>query len=329
MKNNQYIRQAQYKKGFAKMWIILGLVIFISIGLVVVVSRGCWISGKFYFHSTCNARGVIGDPILLEQTSTADWKTYKNEKSGFEFQYPENLKLSESNGKVTLSHSIPYENRGECDMTADGKTYSTLTDFKLSFEKRTGNLTFEYTDGEYNQGGLKGSMQYTGAEGCGELIYYFPVGDSTLVVKRDAIQATSGISTVWEREKILAISGAISKEESQRIFDKILSTFKFTKSVIQSELTKETVLSLLKGDLFDSKCGGGEYKSCKIDITKVSSDWLVTVTYDGLYDDSVKAIRYKTAITYQDGKWISGNVSKTQQCWPNRGHQDFSSELCV
>ena len=64
MKNNQYIRQAQYKKGFAKMWIILGLVIILVIGFVVVL-RGCWIVGKFYFHSTCVAEPYIDDPIKL------------------------------------------------------------------------------------------------------------------------------------------------------------------------------------------------------------------------------------------------------------------------
>ncbi|MBI1974345.1 MAG: hypothetical protein HYS51_00590 [Candidatus Zambryskibacteria bacterium] len=100
-----------------------------------------------------------------------------------------------------------------------------------------------------------------------------------------------------------------------------------------NELTKEVVMQLLKDKLWNSECSServvGKYASCKIEINKVSSDWIVTITYDGLYDDSVKASRYKTAITYQDGQWLEGNVSRTQQCWPDRGHQDFSSESCI
>ena len=103
----------------------------------------------------------------------------------------------------------------------------------------------------------------------------------------------------------------------------------FLRMFPKSDPTKEIALELLKDKLFDPKCGGGEYKSCTVDIKKIDNrTYDITVTYDGLHDDSAKAVRYETTIKYEGGKWIVGNVSKTQQCWLNRGHQDFSTEFC-
>ncbi|MDP3947232.1 MAG: GerMN domain-containing protein [bacterium] len=98
------------------------------------------------------------------------------------------------------------------------------------------------------------------------------------------------------------------------------------------ELTNNIALSLLKTDLFE-ECRPervvGKYGSCTINISKEADGWVVVVTYDGLYDDSVKATRTQTTVTYQNGQWVKGSVSKTQQCWSGRGHQDFSAEACL
>lgn len=98
------------------------------------------------------------------------------------------------------------------------------------------------------------------------------------------------------------------------------------------ELTKETALSLMK-DVWVMECRSegapGEYGSCTIDISKEKDHWVVVMTYDGLFDDSVSAMRFITIVNYEDGQWVKGEVSQTQRCWPNRGHQDFSTELCI
>jgi hypothetical protein len=98
-------------------------------------------------------------------------------------------------------------------------------------------------------------------------------------------------------------------------------------------LTNEIVLSLLKGDLYGGEClhGGLEwwYDSCVVNISKENSRWIVSVTYDGLYNDSVRADRITADIIYQDEQWFRGEISRTQKCWPERGHQYFSTELCV
>jgi hypothetical protein len=56
----------------------------------------------------------------------------------------------------------------------------------------------------------------------------------------------------------------------------------------------------------------------------------VTVTLEGLLDDSVQAIRY--ALKFQkdaDGAWRLASATWAQRCAPGRGHQDFSLELCI
>ena len=95
-------------------------------------------------------------------------------------------------------------------------------------------------------------------------------------------------------------------------------------------LTQGMALSLLgreclaEGDPYN-------YTSCVVDVLEEEKEkqWLVTITYDGLFDDSVRASQITTIITYQEGQWIVGEIAQTQKCQPGRGHQYFSTELCV
>jgi hypothetical protein len=54
----------------------------------------------------------------------------------------------------------------------------------------------------------------------------------------------------------------------------------------------------------------------------------VTATLDRLLDDSVRAKRYDLVFA-RDGDGVRLTSARwTQQCWPGRGHQDFTTELC-
>ncbi|OFW75454.1 MAG: hypothetical protein A2Y55_07010 [Actinobacteria bacterium RBG_16_68_12] len=55
----------------------------------------------------------------------------------------------------------------------------------------------------------------------------------------------------------------------------------------------------------------------------------VVVTLDGLLDDSIRAERW--ALTFEpDGEtYRLTEASWAQRCQPGRGHQEFSTELCV
>lgn len=60
------------------------------------------------------------------------------------------------------------------------------------------------------------------------------------------------------------------------------------------------------------------------------TEWVVTRTTSNFFDDSVRADRWELVLNRgEDGRFrfVSGQWS--QACQPDRGHQDFSTELCV
>ncbi len=188
-------------------------------------------------------RGKVA--VTPKADATAGWKTYTNTQYGFSFKYPSKLNSTENDNVVTLNHSIPYENNGPCDMSGLDNpknnvtnVYKNLNDFNLSFEivkGKAGPLGWAegQFDGQYNLGQLKGNWAFEGIEGCGYTGYYFPLENgTTLVVKKDSIQAWQGFS--WNTDEILKIPNVINSKENEEIFNQILSTFKFTDSILQN-----------------------------------------------------------------------------------------------
>jgi hypothetical protein len=56
----------------------------------------------------------------------------------------------------------------------------------------------------------------------------------------------------------------------------------------------------------------------------------VVVIADDLRDDSVHAVRYNLRLVRQpDQTWRLTSAAWAQQCQPNRGHQDFTTGLCL
>jgi hypothetical protein len=55
----------------------------------------------------------------------------------------------------------------------------------------------------------------------------------------------------------------------------------------------------------------------------------VTVTRDGLADDSVRSVRYELVLERaDDGVWRLRSARSLHRCQPQRGSQEFSTELC-
>jgi hypothetical protein len=162
------------------------------------------------------------------QVDTGDWIWYHNDVLGYEFNYPPKLQLVEQEEVVILNHSIEYENCGDCDMMGYCDYQERLVDFNVSFEIVQERIELGRYDWLYQAGSLEGHAIYLGAEGCGDILYYFPLGeDKTLLVTRAAIQALSGISLRY-LDEILQVPGVIPKEEAEAIFYHILASFKLS-----------------------------------------------------------------------------------------------------
>jgi hypothetical protein len=193
----------------------------------VIIVAACLIGGIFTFQYIVSKEPTDTN-LQLSASSTspaADWKTYANETAGFRLSYPQALTLQQQGSQLILNHSIPYKNNGGCDMHGDGGQFERLDDFNVILEIVPAQNP-SYVDGTYEAGTLKGAWAYQGAEGCGEIFYYFPLSNSrTLLVKKASIQALSGISIVWNKEEILKIPGVITAEQSDIYFRKMLESF--------------------------------------------------------------------------------------------------------
>lgn len=112
--------------------------------------------------------------------------------------------------------------------------------------------------------------------------------------------------------------GTVNKQRKES-FDKYISTL--------PELTTDQARTLVIetwGDCTQDKCG-----ELIVTTEKKADGWYVTAIYDKLRDDSVGAERKIAQVKYLDGVWLLGNPSMSHSCQKNRGHQDFSNELCI
>jgi len=189
-------------------------------------------------------------PGKLTKDETADWKTYMNEKCGYEVKYPENtIAVSEEGERLVMTHSILLEHPDPCDFRGGAPPLQTLTDFEVNIEVSGRNLSETVTANEsdylvsnflldnrlriepgfideVNIGSLQGYRVTKGVEGCGEYTYYFPLTPkNTLFVKRSFITELKPIIPGYE--EYLRLPGVISPDEEERLFNQILSTFRF------------------------------------------------------------------------------------------------------
>ncbi|NJL02213.1 MAG: hypothetical protein HC910_17215 [Spirulinaceae cyanobacterium SM2_1_0] len=86
----------------------------------------------------------------------------------------------------------------------------------------------------------------------------------------------------------------------------------------------------LAHDLFSAFAGDSEgRRSESLEITYPEpGQAVVTVEIIGLSDDSIAGSRYRVELQYNDGSWQVVWVGTQTQCWPGRGHQNWSSALC-
>lgn len=113
-------------------------------------------------------------------------------------------------------------------------------------------------------------------------------------------------------------------EQTENAPEQTSSTNQENATPILSEIEALALVKTTWGD-----CPPLECSQVVASVTKQGSIIYVTATYEGLRDDSQSAERKTAVATYGSGKWTLGEVTVTQQCWPGRGHQDYSSEPCI
>ncbi len=86
------------KRGFGKIWIIIIIFLVLVVGVYLLLAINWWPKdGSLTF--------------LTSDINTADWKTYRNEKYGFEFKYPPKCKIKDDYNSDWnfLEKSPPYD----------------------------------------------------------------------------------------------------------------------------------------------------------------------------------------------------------------------------
>jgi hypothetical protein len=92
--------------------------------------------------------------------------------------------------------------------------------------------------------------------------------------------------------------------------------------------------SALRTALEFANVGEGQAASTSVEVEEGaegnSGEASVIVTREGLADDSVRAVRYVIVLDRNgDGTWSVRSARRLQRCHQNRGHQDFSPQLCT
>ena len=211
------------QKGFVK--ILLVVIAIIAVVLFVYMRMG---NKTETIPSDITDNKIDSGFQASEKDITADWKIYKNDQYGFELKYPENIFKLDKNTN-TLSHML---NNFHKYSAKDGSDLGLASDISIVFKKEndkgcnwleTGlglksiGVVFEFKN-------IKGVKYETGAEGEGVVYYCVKNKDNQNVFLIERWFLSASYSTDLPKQGDYIDSG-----KQEEIFNRILSTFKFTK----------------------------------------------------------------------------------------------------
>lgn len=95
----------------------------------------------------------------------------------------------------------------------------------------------------------------------------------------------------------------------------------------QPQLTQQEAYNLVIRTW--SGCTRDTCEKVVVNVEEKNNIWYVTAIYEGLRDDSVSAEKKIGNASLDNNVWTLGVSTSTYSCQQNRGHQDFSNELCI
>ena len=219
------------EKGFSKVIVLI---------LALVIIAGGVLAWQFWLEGIDDSEVANEQEPIVEQESpvvdeTADWQTYRNEEYGFEVRYPTEPEFDKREAQRSFppQHNKKYSGVEFIKELPDRKGCQFRDDnaCNMSYGFFIIDQSFEDVSSEFDKyssvvknikiDGRTSLVVNWGAEGIGMLYYYVALNErETLVINRWYLSEQINIQY---RE----IDNFIVYNEQERIFNQILSTFKF------------------------------------------------------------------------------------------------------
>ena len=245
-----------FQKGFTKIFIT-----YVIIGLVILGGAYYAVKNRPVVQSPATLND-IAEPGSVAQDApkeeTEDWKVYKEKREAagqsleLEFKYPDFLTVTFPGDRFVFEHSIAYKHTDPCDLRTGTSTLESIVDFNADMQilekdlknsiqalqphlNMSGifdtngkiNLQQNYLE-QYQAGGLNGYVEIEGVEGCGAKTYYFPLNSNVTLVATQSF-GPERTALIGKYQEVLVLPGIISPQEEEKLFNQILSTFRFIK----------------------------------------------------------------------------------------------------